>query len=141
MQARPSSIPKIRIWSIIGLAILGDPGAVSGGGTGQKKIRAKELPLGLRGCGLACSAGVFWRGRERVHLIKRAPSWIQTRKRLGERRECVLGSGSSAERRSNGGGGGGGEGNIRLPALIVFFEKRRSPTKGVCDWCGLKLID
>ena len=37
MQARPSSIPRIRIWSIIGLAILGDPGAVSGGGTGQKK--------------------------------------------------------------------------------------------------------
>ena len=34
-------------------------------------------------------------------LIKRAPSWIQTRKRLGERRKCVLGSGSWAERRSN----------------------------------------
>ena len=28
---------------------------------------------------------------ERI-LIKRAPSWIQTRKRLGERRKCVLGS-------------------------------------------------
>ena len=27
-------------------------------------------------------------------LIKRAPSWIQTRKGLGERRKCVLGSGS-----------------------------------------------
>ena len=25
-------------------------------------------------------------------LIKRAPSWIQTRRRLGERRKCVLGS-------------------------------------------------
>ena len=43
---------------------------------------------------IACSAGVFWRGRERVHLIKRAPSWIQTRERLGERRKSVLGSGS-----------------------------------------------
>ena len=30
---------------------------------------------------------------ERI-LINRAPSWIQTRKRLGERRKCVLGSGS-----------------------------------------------
>ena len=50
---------------------------------------------------LACSAGVFWRGRERVHLIKRGPPWIQTRKRLGERRKYVLGSGSKAERRSN----------------------------------------
>ena len=76
---------------------------------------------------LACSAGVFWRVRERVHLIKRAPSWIQTRKRLGERRECVLGSGSSAERRSN--GGGGGEGNIRLPALIVFLRNAVRPRR------------
>ena len=39
---------------------------------------------------LACSAGVYWRGRQRVRLIERAPSWIQTRKRLGERRKCVL---------------------------------------------------
>ena len=30
---------------------------------------------------------------ERI-LIKRVPSWIQTRKRLGERRKCVPGSGS-----------------------------------------------
>ena len=30
---------------------------------------------------IACSAGVFWR----VRLIKREPSWIQTRKRLGEK--------------------------------------------------------
>ena len=35
-----------------------------------------------------------------MHLIKRAPSWIQTRKRLGERRKCVLGSRNLAERRS-----------------------------------------
>ena len=35
---------------------------------------------------VACSAGVFWRGREREYLIKRAPSWIQTRKRLGGRK-------------------------------------------------------
>ena len=34
---------------------------------------------------------------ERI-LIKRAPSWIRTRKRLGERRKGVLGSGSWAKR-------------------------------------------
>ena len=39
--------------------------------------------------------------RERANLIKRAPSWIQPRKRLGERRKSVLGSWSQAERRSN----------------------------------------
>ena len=38
---------------------------------------------------------------ERI-LINRAPSWIQTRKRLGERRKCVLGN----ERRSKGAGEG-----------------------------------
>ena len=62
---------------------------------------------------------------ERVHLIKQAPSWIQTRKRLGERQKCVLGSGSEAKRRSN--GGGGGEGKMRLPAVIVFSRNAVRP--------------
>ena len=56
-----------------------------------RRIRCRTVPILIVGI-LACNAGVFWRGRERVHLIKRAPSWIQTRKRLGERRKCVLGS-------------------------------------------------
>ena len=64
-------------------------------------------------------------------LIKRAPeSWIQTRKRLGERRKCVLGRGSYAEKRSN--GGGGGEGKIRLPVVVVFSRNAvRSRTESV----------
>ena len=58
-------------------------------------------------------------------LIKRAPSWIQTRKRLGESQKCVPGSGSLAERRSN--GGGGGEGKIRLPVVIVCLRNAVRP--------------
>ena len=60
---------------------------------------------------------------ERI-LIKRAPSWIQPRKRLGERRKSVLGSWSQAERRSNGGGGGEANmaANLRSRARIYDRE-------------------
>ena len=54
-------------------------------GTRGKKMRP---PLKV-----ACNAGVFWRAIECDRVTKRAPSWIQTRKRLGERRDGVLGSG------------------------------------------------
>ena len=36
---------------------------------------------------------------------------------------------------------GEGEGQDKYAGSHCFFEKRRSPTNGVCDWCGLKLID
>ena len=49
---------------------------------------------------VACNAGIFWRASAFSSiLIKRAPSWIQTRTRLGERRKGVPGSRSEAERR------------------------------------------
>ena len=39
-------------------------------------------------------------------------------------------------------GGGRGRGRKNTPAgSHCFFEKRRSPTNGVCDWCVRKLID
>ena len=53
---------------------------------------------------------------ERI-LIKRAPSWIQTRKRLGERRNCVLGS-----EREVTGEGDGKEKYARRQSL--FFRER-----------------
>ena len=56
-------------------------------------------------------------------LIERAPSWLQTRKMLGERQKCVPGSGSWAERRSN--GGGGREGKIRV--FFHFFSPTLPP--------------
>ena len=38
--------------------------------------------------------------------------------------------------------GGRGRGRKNTPAgSHCFFEKRRSPTNGVGDWCGLKLKD
>ena len=39
---------------------------------------------------LYCSAGVFLARSRAIALIKRAPSWIQTRKRLGERRKPLF---------------------------------------------------
>ena len=47
---------------------------------------------------LACNVGVLWRAIECI-LAKRAPSWIQTRKRLGERRDGVLREWVLAKRR------------------------------------------
>ena len=70
-------------------------------GTTQKHIeihiRAKESLLGSYRkqsfiIWLACNAGVFWRVIECI-LTKWVPSWIQTWKRLGERRDGVQGSG------------------------------------------------
>ena len=45
---------------------------------------------------LACNKGVFWRPIELI-LTKRTPSWIQSGKRLGERRKRVLRSGCYAK--------------------------------------------
>ena len=58
---------------------------------------------------------------ERI-LIERAPSWIQTRKRLGEREKYVPGSGSSAERRSNGGGGREGDSQTKNGFACQDFQ-------------------
>ena len=64
-----------------------------------EKPRANEITeplaftvwkLELRGKAIVSHAVTF---HVACILIKRAPSWIQTRKRLGERRKCVLGSG------------------------------------------------
>ena len=41
---------------------------------------------------VACNAGVFWRAIEHI-LTRRAPSWIQTRKRLGRDEKVSLGVG------------------------------------------------
>ena len=55
-------------------------------------------------------------------LIKQAPSWIQTWKT----RKGVPGSRGEVKRGIMGEGEGG---------------KMRLPLNGVCDWCGLELID
>ena len=63
-------------------------------GQNQKIKRVEFILLSY----LTLQQKVIWRAIECI-LTKRAPSWIQTRKRLRERRDGILGSGCKAKRR------------------------------------------
>ena len=86
---------------------------------------------------IACNAGVFWRARLRVWSSERHPGFKLGRGLERDKmrpREWELGW---KEKKP-----GRGRGRKNTPAgSHCLFEKRRSPTNGVCDWCGLKLND